>query len=125
MCRHPSNSLAELQDFTRLHSKALQYAALLLAGPFAVRQLKLLLEEIFRVTRVSRRLQEEVVRTHKILSLFHVHDPDRVEAAYFDELDPADPFVEEICLVTNALTDILFRLEIDPGQPLSDYLLAA
>lgn len=125
MCYRPSNSLAELQDFARLHSEALQYAMLLLAGPFAVRQLQSLLEEIFRAKRVSLRLQEEVIRTHKILSLFHVHDPDRVDAAYFDELDPADPFVEEICLMTNELTDILFRLELGTGQPLADYLLAA
>lgn len=125
MCRRPSNSLAQLQDFTRLHSDALEYASLLLAGPQAVKQLQSLLEEIFRTTKVCRRLQEEIIRTHQILSLSHMHDSDRIEVTYFDELDPTDPFVEEISLMTNVLTDLLNRLDLEPGQPLSDYLLAA
>ncbi|QIE45825.1 hypothetical protein G5B38_09965 [Pseudohalocynthiibacter aestuariivivens] len=125
MCRRPSNSLARLQDFARLRSEALEYASLLLAGPQAVKQLQSLLEEIFRAAKVCRRLQEEITRTYEMLSLTHIHDPDRVEATNFKELDPSDPFVEELSLMTNVLTELLHQLDLDPGQPLSDYPLAA
>ncbi|ABG33490.1 hypothetical protein [Roseobacter denitrificans] len=45
----------------------------------------------------------------EILSLEHVHDTSRPDASYFAAIDPADPTVEEICLVTDRLRCALQR----------------
>jgi hypothetical protein len=42
-----------------------------------------------------------------ILTLEHVHDDTRIEAMLFAEIDPADPVVEDICLLTDGLRDVL------------------
>jgi hypothetical protein len=125
MCIFPLNPLREIQDFTCQHDQALQSASLVLAGQFALKRTQSLLDEIRSANAMTRRLQSGIVELHKLLSLYYVHDENRIEAAYFADLDPSDPYVEEICLLTEALTDLLYRIDSDPGQPLSDYLLAA
>lgn len=125
MCSFIPPSLVELQEFARFHSESLQNAALLLAGPFALKRVQRLLDDILSSRTITRRLQVGIIDVHKLLSLYHVHDPDRIEAAYFAEIDICDPFIEDICLMTEALTYILHRLDLDPGQPLADYLIAA
>lgn len=125
MCSFIPRALAELQEFARFHNEALQNAALLLAGPFALKRVQTLLDDILSSRTITRRLQICIVDVHKLLSLYHVHDPDRIEAMYFAEIDMCDPVIEDICLMTEALTDILYRLDLDPGQPLADYLMAA
>ncbi|WP_083101071.1 hypothetical protein [Pseudophaeobacter leonis] len=125
MCSFIPRPLAELQEFARFHYEPLQNAALLLAGPFALKRVQTLLDDVLSSATITRRLQVGVVDVHKLLSLYHVNNPDRIEAAYFAEIDMCDPFIEDICLMTEALTDILYRLDLDPGQPLADYLIAA
>jgi hypothetical protein len=44
-----------------------------------------------------------------LLSLEHVHDFDWPESAFFADLDPAAPYVEDLCLLAEAFQDILFR----------------
>lgn len=125
MCSTIPRSLVELQGYARFHYEGLQNAALLLAGPFALKRVQSLLDDILSSRTITRRLQVGIVDIHKLLSLYHAHDPDRIEAAYFAEIDFCDPFIEDICLLTEALTDILYRLELDPDQPLADYLMVA
>ncbi len=62
---------------------------------------------------LSRRLSRQLVTLHQLLTLHNVHDPKRVEAAYFAEIDPASPIVEDICLLSEALTDVIYRLNND------------
>lgn len=125
MCIFSLNPLREVQDFAYQHDEALQSASLVLAGQFALKRTQSLLDEIRSANAMTRRLQRGIVELHKLLSLYYVHDENRIEAAYFADLDPSDPYVEEICLLTEALTDLLYRIDCAPGQPLSDYLLAA
>ena len=125
MCIFSLNPLREVQNFTYQHDQALQSASLVLAGQFALKRTQSLLDEIRSANAMTRRLQSGIVELHKLLSLYYVHDENRIEAAYFADLDPGDPYVEEICLLTEALTELLYRIDCDPGQPLSDYLLAA
>jgi hypothetical protein len=125
MCTFVPRPLNELQEFSRFHYEALQNAALLLAGPFALKRVQTLLDDILSSRTITRRLQTGIVEVHKLLSLYHVHDPDRIEAAHFAEIEMSDPFIEDICLMTEALTDILYRLDLDPDQPLAGYLMAA
>ena len=42
-----------------------------------------------------------------LLMLEHVHEPHRIEAACFAALDPAEPVVEEICLLADGLTEAM------------------
>jgi hypothetical protein len=63
-------------------------------------------------------MHKTALALHGLLTLEHVHDFDRPEAAYFAELDPEMPYIEEICLLTDGLTDALWETGILPdGQP--------
>ncbi len=42
-----------------------------------------------------------------LLMLEHVHEPWRIEAARFAQIDPASPVVEEICLLADGLEEAL------------------
>jgi hypothetical protein len=101
---------AELQDFLRIHSEALQNASLLLGGTPALKATSALIDDVCGAPVLTRRLQQGLVRLYELLSLEHVHDFTRPEAAYFSDLDPAAPYVEDICLLSDALQDVLLRL---------------
>jgi hypothetical protein len=106
---------AELQNFMQLHSEGLQNAALLLGGKPALRATRDLIDDICTTPALTRRLRAGLLRLHELLTLEHVHDSNRPEAAYFADLDPAAPYVEDICLLTEALQDVLLRLEETEG----------
>lgn len=57
--------------------------------------------------RMTNRMERNLVRLHEVLTLEHVHDPERVEAACFADIDPGSPIVEEICLLSDELEDHL------------------
>lgn len=125
MCIQIPFALRELQEFSRIHFVPLTNAAFLLAGQYGSKRVTSLLHDILRTTSLTRRIQLEIVELHKLLSLHYVDDPKRIEAAHFAEIDISAPFIEEICLMTDGLTDILRRIELDVKQPLASYLIAA
>lgn len=125
MCIQIPCALKELQEFSRIHFSPLKNAAFLLAGEYGSKRVTSLLYDILRATSLTRRIQLEIVELHKLLSLHYVDDPKRIESACFAEIDMGDPFIEEICLMTDGLTDILQRMELDENQPLASYLIAA
>ncbi|GAB5436832.1 hypothetical protein [Falsiruegeria mediterranea] len=100
----------ELQDFLRFHSEALQNASLLLGGKPALKASITLIDDVCNAPVLSRRLQQGLVRLQELLSLEHVHYPSRPETAYFADLDPSAPYVEDLCLLTEAFQDVLLRL---------------
>lgn len=100
----------ELQDFLQCHSEALQNASLLLGGKPALKASITLIDDVCNAPVLSRRLQQGLVRLQELLSLEHVHDQSRPESAYFADLDPGAPYVEDLCLLTEALQDVLLRL---------------
>ncbi|MEL0439171.1 hypothetical protein [Phycobacter sp. K97] len=102
---------SELQDFLRFHSEALQNASLLLGGTPALKATSALIDDVCSVPVLSRRLQQGLVRLHELLSLEHVHDLDRPESSYFADLDPAAPYVEDLCLLAESFQDVLLRLD--------------
>lgn len=99
----------ELQKFLQFHSEALQNASLLLGGKPAVKATSALIDDICSAPVLTRRLQQGLVNLHKLLSLEHVHDFNRPESAYFADLDPAAPYVEDLCLLTESFQDVLLR----------------
>ncbi|MEX5600410.1 hypothetical protein [Pseudophaeobacter sp. C1-32P7] len=104
------NALAELQDFFLVHSEALQNSALLLGGKPELKATSDLIDDTCTSTVLTRRLEKGLLRLLDLLTLRHVHDPERPESAYFSDIDPGAPYVEDICLLTESYLDVLLRL---------------
>jgi len=117
-------AVIKLQDFLRTHSEGLQSASLLLGGIPALNATNGLIDDICEGSDLTRRLRHGLVRLNHLLSLEFVHELYRPEAAYFADLDPGAPYVEDICLLSEALKDILFRLDQEIVQPVFLPLMA-
>nr|WP_286852456.1 hypothetical protein [Leisingera sp. UBA4491] len=96
-----------MKDFFQNQSEALQNAAVLLGGQPALRCVHALLDDLTIQPSITRRMKTNLVKLQKVLTLENVHDMDRIEAALFAEIDPASPIVEEICLLSDQLDDLL------------------
>lgn len=120
MFRSSDPALVMLKTFLHGHSEALQNAALLLGGQPALKATHGLLNEICASTALSRRLTRDLMTLHALLTLEHVHDPDRTEAACFAAIDPSLSCVEEIALLAEELGEALKALEqtgaVNPAQ---------
>ncbi|MCP1167780.1 hypothetical protein [Limimaricola litoreus] len=101
-----------LQQFVTTHSEALQNAALLLGGPPAARMTGRIIEDLNTTPVVTRRMRRELDKLHALLTLKHVHDQSRPEAAYFAAIDPEWSAVDEICLLSEQLGDLLAKFPI-------------
>ncbi|SIT00613.1 hypothetical protein SAMN05421759_109131 [Roseivivax lentus] len=101
-----------LKSFLAENGEGLQIAALLLGGRPWLRRVQRLIDDASSDLRVTRRMARELRELQALLHLEHVHDPERAEAGHFAELDPAAPYVEEICLMADTLDD---ALETDLG----------
>lgn len=99
----PRSAFAELAVFLWSEAEALQNAALLLGGRPALRRTQRLLDAMTTAPRLTRHLAREVSALHDLLTLRDVGDPDYIETAYFDEIDPASAVVEDICLTADRL----------------------
>ena len=102
---HPA--LAVLREFTSTNSEALQNASLLLGGQPALRATIRTLDDLGDAHALTRRMRADLQRLYELLSLTHVHDPDRPEAGYFAMIDPEWSAVEDICLLSDQLSDLL------------------
>ena len=60
---------------------------------------------------MTRRLTQDIAAFYRLLGLRDVHDPDRLESAYFSEMHPTHPSVDNICLLTDLLKDLLNDIE--------------
>jgi len=96
-----------LHRFAQEHYEPIQNAALLLGGRPWLRRVQRLLDHLQFTSTVTGHVRREATALLELFTLEHVHDELRPEAAYFAEIDPADPHVEEICLLTDRLSDAL------------------
>lgn len=101
-----------IHHFVEDNAEALQNAALLLGGQPWLKRVQKLFESLAAESPLPRRTQREITALLGLLTLEHVHDPYRPEAAYFAVLDPSSPYVEEICLLADDL-----RRAIDEANP--------
>ncbi|WP_174822640.1 hypothetical protein [Ruegeria lacuscaerulensis] len=99
--------LKDLREFFLNHSEALQNAAVLLGGQIGVRCVHAIMDDLSIQPKLTRRMERNLVRLRELLTLENVHDPDRVEAACFAEVDPGSAIVEDICLLADEFTDHL------------------
>ncbi|MBE1297152.1 MAG: hypothetical protein GJ678_13115 [Rhodobacteraceae bacterium] len=96
-----------LHRFAQDLNQSIQHAALLLGGSFWLRRVQRLLDDLASPRPLTHRILRETQALHVLLSLEHVHDMERVEAACFALLDPDAPYVAEICLLTEGLSEAL------------------
>ncbi|MGJ8595352.1 hypothetical protein [Sulfitobacter sp.] len=107
-------ALAVLREFTSTNSEALQNASLLLGGQPALRATIRILDDLRDAHALTRRMRADLQRLYELLSLTHVHDPDRPEAGYFAMIDPEWSAVEDICLLSDQLSDLLDAFDDQP-----------
>lgn len=98
-------NVAPAATFLVANCTALDNAALLLGGPAAQKRLRKLVDELTTAPMLTRRHHRELDALEDLLSLRHVHDEDRIEAARFAAIDPCDPVVEEICVLLDGLQE--------------------
>lgn len=106
--------MTPLHVYVQEHCEALQNVALLLGGRPYLRLAGNLITDLQSDPIVTQRVKVNALALHSLLSLEHVHDFDRPEAAYFSELDPEMPYIDEICLLTDGLTHALCASNILP-----------
>ncbi len=108
-------ALAVTTIFFHDHATAMLNAAAMLGGPCAYRRCLRFLSDLAEAASLSRPLKRELVWLHRLLSLENVGDPDEEETARFAMLDLLDPRVEEICLETDRLFELLLTIsELHP-----------
>jgi len=74
---------------------------------------------------VSARFWRGPLDEARLLSLDRVDDPESLEASRFAQIDPADPAVEKICKLTDALrSHLLAFAETEVGEPLWEEVMA-
>ena len=106
-------ALVQLLTFLAANRDGLQNAATLLGGPLAGRRVWGIVEALSAPQpRLTRWIARELLALHRLLSLEDVADFDKPAAHYFSLLDPANPAVAEVCLLTDGLTDCLKSLII-------------
>lgn len=121
-----STALVHLLVFFSTHRSALESAAELLGGPLAARRVRGLVEALsVPQPRLTRWIARELLALHRLLSLEDVADFDKPAAHYFSLIDPADPVVAEVCLLTDGLTDCLKQLIIEDLFEAGDFDVAA
>lgn len=108
---HDANSPARL--FVEEHQDALAQAAERLAGRRGALLVADLVDRLGSETHLSRATHAGLHQLLDVLSLERVHDPDREESVLFADVEPTDPVVEEICLLTDQLRDALAEADLD------------
>ncbi len=102
-----SDSHIGLRRFVEENVDALASAAGLLAGRKGRRIVDLVVEGLQNCSQPSARTMRALNELLSILSLENVHDEMSDECGFFAALDPSDPIVTEICLLTDGLRTVL------------------
>ncbi len=114
------NATTLLHEFVETHGDALRSAALLLSGRPGPRLVDDLAERLTREPIPGRKTLQAAGRLLALLSLENVHDDEGLEAGLFAQLDPAEPYVEEICVLTDGFRDAVRAAGQGSAHPPSD-----
>lgn len=98
---------APVRRFVVDHRDALWKAARLLGGHEAARKVATLADALAVEPRPTRITTRRLRDLQNLVTLRNVHDPERVEMGCSAVIDPADPVVEEICLLADGLSEAL------------------
>jgi hypothetical protein len=114
-----------LRRFIDGHQDGLYDAAALLAGGRGIHLVDRIVEGMADPDGLTRRTLTALNDLREIIALEHVDDFSSPEAYFFTAIDPAEPIVEEICLLTDELAAIISDLNIAAEQQSSDGRAAA
>ncbi|MGX9855371.1 hypothetical protein ACR03S_08040 [Limimaricola variabilis] len=123
--RHPLNggtaadpaTCVPLVRFINARRTALRDAARLLAGARGSRLVDDIADSLSFGVVPSRAMWSKLRDLLGILTLEHVHDDTREEAACFAMIDPCDPVVERISLLSDQLRSVLKDVTATPKVP--------
>lgn len=101
-------------SFINTHQEGLWHAARLLGGYESARLVDRCIELLTQDQRVTRRTTVMLDQILSLLSLDNVDDPDLPYMGFFAVIDPHDPVVEEICLLTDGLRHAMARADVEP-----------
>jgi len=111
----PCPNLEHVRGFLHDQGTALANTAHKLGGPAASARVFLLCEAVRHTQRLIRAQSSQLVDFHRLLTLEHVSDPDRIESGLFAQINPASGFVIECCLLSEKLGALLKLIaENDP-----------
>ena len=99
----PSEHFIGLRRFIDDNVDALTNAASLLAGAKGRRIITIIVEGLQNSAQPSGRTMRALRDLLSILSLENVHDEMNDECGFFAAIDPCDPAVADICLLTDGL----------------------
>ena len=102
----PNDEIA-LRHFIAEHSEALAHSATLLAGRTGARIVSDIIDGLSGDRPLTRRLRLRLFELRGILALEHAHDDVQGDADHCAFLDPEDPVIDEICLLTDQYGDAL------------------
>lgn len=106
---HREMAATAICSYVAEHRSALWNAARLLGGYERAALVDRLADELSQAPRLSSRGRLLLDQLLSLLTLQNAHDPDGVEAGFFAVIDPADPVVEEICLLADGLRNAMDR----------------
>lgn len=106
-----------VQKFMSTHGAALINVSPLLGGQKAERKTLQLLGDIRDAQTLSKPIRRGLVSLHQLLTLEHDTDLDWVEIGFFACIDPMDPVVHELCLLTDNLHELLVQIAACPEKP--------
>ena len=105
-----ADQLKPLREFLSGHASALLHAAGLLGGAPARRRTSRLLLDIMSADHLTARIQREIVALRALLRLENVDNDTCRESGFFAMINPSDPVVEQICLLTDQLDHALRQI---------------
>ncbi len=109
--------LATVRAHLDEHRTALCNAAGLIDGDTGTARVLRLMSNLREATRLDRATRRGLVNLHQVLSLDPVFDDFEPDLSHFMLLDPASPEVEQICLLTKRIYDLLIEIgELDDQQ---------
>jgi len=98
------------------HREGLWHAARLLGGYASTRLVDRCAELLARDQRLTPRTRIMLWQLLDLLSLERVDNPELPYMGYFALIDPLDPVIAEICLLTDGLRDALNCAGGEPAQ---------
>ena len=105
-----------LHRFAWQYDVALQNAAWCLGGQPWLLRAQRLLDDLRQPVPLTRRTARDAKALLGLLRLEHVHNDSRIEAECFAAIDPTSPYVEDICLLSEALKDALCAAQSQSQQ---------
>lgn len=112
-CQLVHDSLSDVRHFIEQHREGLYDAAALLAGGSGIKLVDRIVDGLTAPDGPTRRTIAALHDLRDVLSLEHVDDFDRPEAAYFAAIDPSEPIVEDICLLCDKFSEALEEADLD------------